>query len=175
MASIREKITRNKKGKEQKTYFFDFRTPNGTRIRKYGFKTKAAAEKAMNEAYFNEQRGINSQENKYLLFATACDDYLKFDAEIYNKPKVIETKRSCIEKHLKPTFGKMKIINIKKNHIESFIKNLKEDLKLSNATIDKYLIILGGVFKRQVECGNLITNPIDNIKKLPITKLKYVH
>lgn len=170
MACIREKISIDKKGKIQKSYFFDFHTPNGARIRKYGFKTKAAAEKALNEVYFTEQKGINTQQNRTLNFSAACDNYIKFDVEIYNKPKVIETKRSCIEKHLKPAFGNMKLVNIKKVHIESFIKYLKDDLSLSNATVNKYLIILGCIFKRQVDCGNLMVNPVDKVKKLPTIK-----
>ena len=147
-----------------KSWVVDIKDINGKRIRKT-YKTKNEAKLALSEMQINKAKGFSNVVNESLTMKQACEYFINIYAKLHCKAKTFDEYERIINKEIIPVLGDTKLIQLTKMQIEYFIKNLT-DKGLSNATINKYITLIGSIIERQIENGNIYQNVAKKIKKL---------
>lgn len=167
MAKVKRRTWKNKDGSQGQNWVLDYTDITGKRVMKGGFKTKADAQKALNKVLIAKDSGSSCIIDEKLTFERAAIEYIELHANIYCKSSTIKGYNSYLKNHLLPYFGKIKLVNITPKSINEYISfQLKGHL--SRNSINKHLILLGGIFSKQVNEGIIIHNPVRKVKKLKI-------
>lgn len=149
-----------------KTYQIDYFDITGKRVRKSGFKTKAEAQIAESEAIINKSKGLSNIVDSNMTVKEACEYFKDNYAKYQCRPKTYDEYCRIIDKIIIPYFGNTKLINLTKMNVEEYRNSLIER-NLSNASINKYVILLGSIVERQVENGAIFQNVVKKVKNLP--------
>lgn len=149
-----------------KTYQIDYFDISGKRVRKGGFKTKVEAQIALAEAITNKSKGLSNIIDSNMTVKEACEYFKDNYAKLLCKKKTYKEYCRIIDKIIIPYFGNTKLINLTKVNVESF-RNSLIDKKLSNASINKYVTLLGSIIERQIENGAIFQNVVKKVKNLP--------
>lgn len=150
-------------------------TQKRIRIIRKGFKTKK-------EALDIEQhiRVVELREKRFDFLVTT--DMLfnileEEDRQNNRKISYISTQKNNYERHIKPYFKDTNLNKLSYGHIFEFREHLKTKSKKQNSnstlspnTINKIMILLKKIFDTGVRKSLIDKNPVDNLRKLPISK-----
>jgi integrase len=150
-------------------------TQKRIRIIRKGFKTKK-------EALDIEQhiRVVELREKRFDFLVTI--DMLfnileEEDRQNNRKISYISTQRNNYERHIKPYFKDTNLNKLSYEHIFEFREHLKTKSKKQNSnstlspnTVNKIMILLKKIFDTGVRKSLIDKNPVDNLRKLPISK-----
>lgn len=139
----------------------------GERVHKLldGAKDKESAKALEDAERFNLrqiQGGIKKREEKKYSINKAIDLYLNY-SKLHKKDYIHDISKT---KSIKNFFKNKNIDDILTKDIENYIKYLRLEKKLSNATINRYLAALKKMFNIAIANEMLHRNPCVNIKKL---------
>jgi integrase len=102
-------------------------------------------------------------------FADAAEEWLRYvERDRERKASTVADYRHMVSR-LKPEFASMPIEDITPERIESYRDRLVERGR-SNRTINKYLVVLHGIFKRAMKVYGLRANPVALVEKRPHTR-----
>lgn len=150
-------------------------TQKRIRIIRKGFKTKK-------EALDIEQhiRVVELKEKRFDFLVTT--DMLfnileEEDRQNNRKISYISTQKNNYERHIKPYFKDTNLNKLSYEHIFEFREYLKTKSKKQNGnstlspnTVNKIIILLKKIFDTGVRKSLIDKNPVDNLRKLPISK-----
>lgn len=150
-------------------------TQKRIRIVRKGFKTKK-------EALDIEQhiRVVELREKRFDFLVTT--DMLfnileEEDRQNNRKISYISTQKNNYERHIKPYFKDTNLNKLSYEHIFEFREHLKTKFKKQNSnstlspnTVNKIMILLKKIFDTGVRKSLIDKNPVDNLRKLPISK-----
>ncbi len=150
-------------------------TQKRIRIIRKGFKTKK-------EALDIEQhiRVVELREKRFDFLVTT--DMLfnileEEDRQNNRKISYISTQKNNYERHIKPYFKDTNLNKLSYEHIFEFREHLKTKSKKQNSnstlspnTVNKIMILLKKIFDTGVRKSLIDKNPVDNLRKLPISK-----
>lgn len=150
-------------------------TQKRIRIIRKGFKTKK-------EALDIEQhiRVVELREKRFDFLVTT--DMLfnileEEDRQNNRKISYISTQRNNYERHIKPYFKDTNLNKLSYEHIFEFREHLKTKSKKQNSnstlspnTVNKIMILLKKIFDTGVRKSLIDKNPVNNLRKLPISK-----
>ena len=139
----------------------------GERVHKLldGAKDKESAKALEDAERFNLrqiQGGIKKREEKKYSINKAIDLYLNY-SKLHKKDYIHDISKT---KSIKNFFKNKNIDDILTKDIENYIKYLRLEKNLSNATINRYLAALKKMFNIAIANDMLHRNPCVNIKKL---------
>ena len=167
--------------KDNKSWQYDTKDVTGKRLRKSGFKTKKEAELALAQVTVNNGKGLSNVVDKKITMADACIDFLDNYVENHCKTKTKYEYKGIIKKKIIPFFNNKKLIDITQDDIEQFIKylrtetitkNFKNNKIRSNATINKYITLIGSIIDKQVKKDKIFKNVAKKVQKLKTPKAK---
>lgn len=150
-------------------------TQKRIRIIRKGFKTKK-------EALDIEQhiRVVELREKRFdFLVTTDMLFNILEEEDLQNNRKIsyISTQKNNYERHIKPYFKDTNLNKLSYEHIFEFREHLKTKSKkqnsnstLSSNTVNKIMILLKKIFDTGVRKSLIDKNPVDNLRKLPISK-----
>ena len=164
MATVKCRSWKTKKG-ISKSWYIDYKDTFGKRVIESGFKTKVEAEKTLAKRLQEIENGYYVDSNKSLTFAQLADKFLKYYAELHLKETTLSCYQCCL-KHLLPIIGDMKVLEITPNTMNEYIRLKQSTTKLSNASINKHLVLAKQILNHAIDNGLLARNPLDRLKKL---------
>lgn len=150
-------------------------TQKRIRIIRKGFKTKK-------EALDVEQhiRVVELREKQFdFLVTTDMLFNILEEEDLQNNRKIsyISTQKNNYERHIKPYFKDTNLNKLSYEHIFEFREHLKTKSKKQNSnstlspnTVNKIMILLKKIFDTGVRKSLIDKNPVDNLRKLPISK-----
>lgn len=150
-------------------------TQKRIRIIRKGFKTKK-------EALDVEQhiRVVELREKRFdFLVTTDMLFNILEEEDLQNNRKIsyISTQKNNYERHIKPYFKDTNLNKLSYEHIFEFREHLKTKFKKQNSnstlspnTVNKIMILLKKIFDTGVRKSMIDKNPVDNLRKLPISK-----
>ena len=150
-------------------------TQKRIRIIRKGFKTKK-------EALDVEQhiRVVELREKQFdFLVTTDMLFNILEEEDLQNNRKIsyISTQKNNYERHIKPYFKDTNLNKLSYEHIFEFREHLKTKCKKQNSnstlspnTVNKIMILLKKIFDTGVRKSLIDKNPVDNLRKLPISK-----
>lgn len=150
-------------------------TQKRIRIIRKGFKTKK-------EALDVEQhiRVVELREKRFdFLVTTDMLFNILEEEDLQNNRKIsyISTQKNNYERHIKPYFKDTNLNKLSYEHIFEFREHLKTKSKKQNSnstlspnTVNKIMILLKKIFDTGVRKSMIDKNPVDNLRKLPISK-----
>lgn len=150
-------------------------TQKRIRIIRKGFKTKK-------EALDVEQhiRVVELREKQFdFLVTTGMLFNILEEEDLQNNRKIsyISTQKNNYERHIKPYFKDTNLNKLSYEHIFEFREHLKTKSKKQNSnstlspnTVNKIMILLKKIFDTGVRKSLIDKNPVDNLRKLPISK-----
>ncbi|VMD41197.1 Integrase, catalytic core, phage [Streptococcus pneumoniae] len=150
-------------------------TQKRIRIIRKGFKTKK-------EALDIEQhiRVVELREKRFDFLVTIDMLFNILEEEdLQNNRKIsyISTQKNNYERHIKPYFKDTNLNKLSYEHIFEFREHLKTKSKKQNSnstlspnTVNKIMILLKKIFDTGVRKSLIDKNPVDNLRKLPISK-----
>ncbi|MDY4000923.1 MAG: tyrosine-type recombinase/integrase [Streptococcus orisratti] len=150
-------------------------TQKRIRIIRKGIKTKKEALEL--EQYI---RVVELKEKRFNFLVTTdmLFDILE-EEDLQNNRKIsyISTQRNNYERHIKPYFMDTNLNKLSYEHIFEFREHLKTKPKkqnnsftLSHNTVNKIMILLKKIFDTGVRKSLMDKNPVENLRKLPISK-----
>lgn len=101
------------------------------------------------------------------------------EEDLQNNRKIsyISTQKNNYERHIKPYFKDTNLNKLSYEHIFEFREHLKTKSKKQNSnstlspnTVNKIMILLKKIFDTGVRKSLIDKNPVDNLRKLPISK-----
>lgn len=136
-----------------------------------GYITRQQAEAELGRILRGERDDVNVQP-LHITFRAVCDEFIRYISEDRKRrASTVRDYRNAIDKVLIPEFGKdTPADEIRGEDIEAFRRRMLDDGKLSARTINKYLVLLHGIFKRAQRSLGLPTNPAFNIERQPIQR-----
>lgn len=150
-------------------------TQKRIRIIRKGFKTKK-------EALDVEQhiRVVELREKRFDFLVTIDMLFNILEEEdLQNNRKIsyISTQKNNYERHIKPYFKDTNLNKLSYEHIFEFREHLKTKSKKQNSnatlspnTVNKIMILLKKIFDTGVRKSLIDKNPVNNLRKLPISK-----
>lgn len=150
-------------------------TQKRIRIIRKGFKTKK-------EALDIEQhiRVVELREKRFdFLVTTDMLFNILEEEDLQNNRKIsyISTQKNNYERHIKPYFKDTNLNKLSYEHIFEFREHLKTKSKKQNSnstlspnTVNKIMILLKKIFDTGVRKSLIDKNPVENLRKLPISK-----
>ncbi|WP_226960912.1 tyrosine-type recombinase/integrase [Streptococcus suis] len=150
-------------------------TKKRIRIIRKGFKTKKEALEL--EQYI---RVVELKEKRFDFLVTTdmlFDILEEEDRQNNRKISYITTQRNNYERHIKPYFINTNLNKLSYEHIFEFREHLKikpkkqnDSSTLSHNTVNKIMILLKKIFDTGVRKSLIDKNPVENLRKLPISK-----
>lgn len=100
-------------------------------------------------------------------FAELCGDWLRHgERERQLKPSTLVDYRSSTSARILPALGPLRVGAISAQGLAAWRERLPTEGELSHRTIDKLMMIVGGVLKRARRQGVIAENPTRNLDKL---------
>lgn len=171
MAKVRKRVIKSKDGKETVRWIADITTLTGERVRP-SFKTKADAESYMIKALATPGSVACNKDSRNLTLVDACNNYIRYHAEVRRKKSTCADYRSYLANHIQPFFKNCKLHDVNIAMVEQFVR-LKVDEKLSNSTINHFLAFIKAVFQKMFNNGKIQHNPLSRVEKLRVNNKKF--
>lgn len=163
------------KGKRGSTWYAKYRLPDGRQQQKRigpawtqrsappeGFFTKASAKAWLDDLLAQARQGtLPGLVKTGKKFRDVSADWLAYCENVRDcKPSTMRDYRNMV-RVLDRDFGDRKIESITSEEIELWVANRKG----SNRTLHKYVVVLGGIFKRAMKLYGLPRNPVDIVER----------
>jgi integrase len=168
-------------GKRGRRWYIKYRLPNGRQVQKeigpawtsrrekppLGYLTRASAQTVLDETLVRARRGeLGGVARMQAKFSDAADEWLRYvERDRERKASTIRDYRLMIGR-LKRDLGQFRLEDVTPERIESYRDSLI-DRGLSNRTVNKYLVVLHGIFKRAMKAYRLPSNPLTLVEKRP--------
>lgn len=152
-------------GTEKVAWAYSFYDQLGERCRESGFKTKAAAQLAMEEAKALKKAG--KKEIAKVYFSDLVKKFIDEHCLLHCKESTTKTYKACRDKFINPVLGRILIEDIKTSKITDFTVKLKKE-ELSEKTINNYLVLVKSIFNYGITIGWIHENPAAPVKKLKV-------
>lgn len=165
MAKISKRKWKTEDGIEKVAYTYTFYDKFGNRWREGGFKTKAAAQNAMDEAI--AQKKTSKKEIAKVFFSDLVKKFIEEHCLLHCKDSTTKTYKACRDKFINPLLGNILLEDIQTSLITDFTVKLKKE-KLSEKTINNYLVLVKSIFNYGITVGWIHENPAAPVKKLKV-------
>jgi hypothetical protein len=101
-------------------------------------------------------------------FAMAAEGWLRFvETDRQRKRSTVRGYRSIVRSRLLPAFGDRPLEQINAREIERWRSDLAAERRLANASINRFLIALHGIFERARRVWGLKENPLRDVDRQP--------
>jgi integrase len=164
-------------------WYVKYRLPDGRQVQKRlgpawtgrgrpraGYLTRRSAQEMLDEILARARAGtLPGMVRTGATFAMAAEEWLRFiEIDRQRKRSTVRGYRSILQAHLLPTFGDRPLEAIDAREIELWRSDLAADRRLGNATINRMLIALHGIFERARRVWGLKDNPLRDVDSQPI-------
>jgi integrase len=141
-----------------------------------GYYTKRQAEDWLREVLDQAPRGtLPGMVRTGATFADAAAEFLRYaERDRSLKPSSLRGYRSIIDAYLLPVFGERQLEDISSADVERWRADLESvnekraSRELSNATKNRIVTLLHGIFKRACKVYGLPVNPVAGVERHPI-------
>jgi integrase len=164
-----------RQGRRNSVFYLKYRLPDGRQVKRRlgpawtgrgraptGHFTKRMAEEALQAVLTDARRGtLEGMRSTRASFADAAAEWLRYvehDRDV--KPSTLSDYRHMAQ-CLCRTFGETPVERVSPRAIEQW----RAGLSCSNRTVQKYLIALGGIFKRAMKVYGLQANPMALVER----------
>jgi integrase len=170
-----------RRGKRGARWYMKYRLPNGRQVQRTigpawtskrekpppGHFTKTGAQAVLDETLARVRRGeLGGVIRSDATFADAADEWLRYvERDRERKASTITDYRHAADR-LKQELGRLRLEDVTPERIESYRDSLV-DRGLANRTVNKYLIVLHGIFRRAMKVHRLPSNPLTLVEKRP--------
>ena len=170
-----------RRGKRGARWYMKYRFPNGRQVQKTigpawtskrekpppGNFTKTGALAVLDETLARVRRGeLGGVVKTGATFAEAADEWLRYvERDRERKASTITDYRHTADR-LKQELGRLRLEDVTPERIESYRDSLV-NRGLANRTVNKYLIVLHGIFRRAMKVHRLPSNPLTLVEKRP--------
>lgn len=165
-------------------FYLKYRLPDGLGVQKLlgpawsgrgrppaGYHTRRMAEEALQTILADARRGTLDRVKTGATFADAAAEWLRYvEHDRKRRPSTVRDYRNAIGGRLVPEFGDEPLEAIDVDRIDRWRSALLADGKLSPRTINKYLVMLHGIFKRAMRVYGLPRNPVAQVERLPLRR-----
>jgi integrase len=171
-------------GKRGRRWYMKYRLPNGRQVQRIigpawtsrreeppaGYFTKTAAQAVLDETLTRARRGeLGGVAKTRASFSEAANEWLRYvERDRERKASTVTDYRHMIRR-LEHDLGRLKLGDVTPEVIESY-RDALVDRGLSNRTVNKYLVVLHGIFKRAMKVYRLPENPLIAVEKRPNRK-----
>jgi integrase len=184
MAGVRERpisghVFRAERKRGPDVWYAKYRLPDGRQVKKRlgpawgkrgrpetGYFTKSTAQAWLDETLSSARRGeLAGMVRTGATFSEAAAEWLRYsEQERACKPTTV-TDYGNMVRVLNRTFGDRPIESITAESVERWKAAFMAESKRSNRTLQKYLVVLHGVFKRAMKVYGLPRNPLDTVER----------
>jgi len=170
-----------RRGKRGPRWYMKYRLPNGRQVQKAigpawtskrdkppaGHFTKTGARAVLDETLARVRRGeLGGTVRTGATLSQAADEWLRYvERDRERKASTITDYRHMVDR-LKRELGRLRLEDATAERIEAYRDSLI-DQGLANRTINKYLVVLHGIFKRAMKVHRLPANPLTLVEKRP--------
>lgn len=148
------------------SYFFYAGIVNGKKKTKEkgGFRTKAEAQKALNDAIsdFNNNGYIEPKKTTFIAF---CNDWVSEFVQNNRKVSTYNRYKELIKKYFENSIGQLSVSDIQCYHIEQLLQNIKNTNTISNTTLQGIYTILNTIFNRALKLKLIKDNPCKFVER----------
>jgi integrase len=167
-----------REGKRGSAWYAKYRLPDGRQVQKRlgpawtergrpaaGYFTKRTAEGWLRDLLDEARRGtLPGMVRTGATFADAAAEWLRYvEHERACKHSTLRDYRIMVGR-LNRDFGTKPVEDITRDELERWKSTLIAE-RMANRTLQKYLIVLNGIFKRAIRVWNLPTNPAANVER----------
>jgi integrase len=160
-------------------WYAKYRLPDGRQVQKKlgpawtqrgrpaaGYLTKRTAQGWLDETLATARRGeLAGMVRTGTTFSQAAEEWLRYvEHERACKPSTVADYRKMV-RVLAETFGEELIEDVTPESIERWKAAFTKRRKLSNRTLQKYLVTLHGIFKRATRVYGLPRNPVAQVER----------
>jgi len=132
-----------------------------------GHFTKRMAQAVLDETLARARRGeLGGVARTRATFAEAADEWLRYVEHDRERKRSTVTDYKHMVDRLKPELGELRLADITPERLEAFRDQLT-DRGLANRTVNKYLVVLHGIFQRAMKTHRLPANPLRLVEKRP--------
>ncbi|HEY7829160.1 MAG TPA: tyrosine-type recombinase/integrase [Solirubrobacteraceae bacterium] len=168
-------------GKRGPRWYAKYRLPDGRQVQKAlgpawtqrgrpaeGCFTKRTAEAWLRDVLDQAHRGtLSGMVRTGATFADAAAEWLRYvEQERGHKASTLADYRSVVRAHLLPAFGDMPLERIDSETIERWLSGQLRDGELSRRSLQKFVVLLNGIFKRARKVWKLPQNPVADIERV---------
>ena len=184
MAGVRERpisghVFRVERKRGPDVWYAKYRLPDGRQVKKRlgpawgkrgrpetGYFTKSTAQAWLDQTLSSARRGkLAGMVRTGATFSEAASEWLRYsEQERACKPTTV-TDYGNMVRVLNRTFGDRPIESITAESVERWKAAFMAERKRSNRTLQKYLVVLHGVFKRAMKVYGLPRNPLDTVER----------
>jgi integrase len=160
-------------------WYAKYRLPDGRQVQKklgpawtergrppVGYFTKRTAQTWLDETLATARRGeLAGMVRTETTFSEAAEEWLRYvEHERACKPSTVADYRK-MTRVLAETFGPELIESVTPESIERWKATITQKRKVSNRTLQKYLVTLHGIFKRATRIYGLPRNPVATVER----------
>jgi integrase len=171
-------------GKRRPVWYAKYRLPDGRQVQRRlgpawtergrpaaGHFTKRTAERWLRDTLDEARRGtLPGMVRTGATFADAAAEWLRYvEHERACKPSTRQDYTNMV-RVLNRTFGARAVESITAEDIERWKATLIAERRLSNRTLQKYLVVLNAIFKRAMKVWRLPRNPAADVERPRLTR-----
>ncbi|HEX4733596.1 MAG TPA: site-specific integrase [Thermoleophilaceae bacterium] len=159
-------------------WYVKYRLPDGRQVKKRlgpawtgrgrpraGYLTRRSAQEMLAQARAGTLPGMV---RTGATFAMAAEGWLRFvETDRQRKRSTVRGYRSIVRSRLLPAFGDRPLEQINAREIERWRSDLAAERRLANASINRFLIALHGIFERARRVWGLKENPLRDVDRQP--------
>jgi len=162
-------------------WYMKYRLPDGRQVQRLigpawsskredppaGYFTKRAAQAALDDTLARARRGeLGGVVRTGARFSEASDEWLRYvERDRERKASTIADYRHMVGR-MKEALGSLPLEDVTPERLEAYRDSLV-DRGLSNRTVNKYLVVLHGIFKRAMKVYRLPANPLTLVERRP--------
>jgi integrase len=162
-------------------WYMKYRLPDGRQVQRLigrawtskredppaGYLTKRAAQAVLDDTLVRARRGeLGGVVRTGARFREAADEWIRYvERDRERKASTIADYRHMVGR-LNEGLGQLRLEDVTPERLEAYRDSLVER-GLSNRTVNKYLIVLHGIFKRAMKVYRLPSNPVALVEKRP--------
>ncbi len=173
-------------GQRRPMWYARYRLPDGREVRRRigpawtgrgrpeaGYYTRRTAEDWLHDVLEQARRGtLPGLVRTGATFADAAAEYLRYvEVDRGRRATTVSDYRSIVDVHLLPAFGEMRLEDITTAMIERWVAGVVRqrpgDAPLTSRSINKFLVVLHGIFRRARKAYGLRSNPVVDVEKRP--------
>jgi integrase len=162
-------------------WYMKYRLPDGRQVQRLigpvwternggpppGYFTKRTARAVLDETLARARRGdLGGLARTGATFADAADEWLRYvERDRERKASTVTDYRHMVNR-MNEELGRLRIEDVTPQRLEAY-RDAIVDRGLSNRTVNKYLVVLHGIFKRAMKVHGLPANPLARVEKRP--------
>lgn len=162
-------------------WYMKFRLPNGKQVQRRigpawtskretvpdGYITKSQAQRELDRTLEKARRGeLGGATSSGAMFSEALDEWLRYVEHDRERKRTTVTDYRHMVDRIKPVLGDQRVGDLTTERLEAYRDDLIAE-GLANRTINKYLVVLHGVFQRAMKVYGLEANPMTLVEKRP--------